>query len=195
MKIADVLKIAGALVLFVFVLGLFRVLLSTSESSHRSLASPSSTGGIKVASFSPTGEIKVVEDRFNGYTSIDLPYLDVPSPSIRNTLEVHGFFISAHSGVTFSLTSKSEEWKYLECHQTSFLVDGKPFNAESLDYSGTVGSGHVLEFFNFFMPYSSFVKLANGQSVEFKICNDEYSLDAQHINVLRELASLYPMYH
>ncbi len=44
MKIADVLKIAGVLVLFVFVLGLFRVLLSNSESSHRSLASPSLIG-------------------------------------------------------------------------------------------------------------------------------------------------------
>jgi hypothetical protein len=44
MKIADGLKIAGVLVLFVFVLGLFRVLLSSPETPQRPLTNPSLIG-------------------------------------------------------------------------------------------------------------------------------------------------------
>jgi hypothetical protein len=153
-------------------------------------ASANPPASLVLSPFSRSGKVDVKEDRFTGKTVVDLKSVPVP-----NGVTIGGFFVNSEPKLTLSLTSGSESWRYLKCHTTDFLVDGAPFNPGTLDYSGTVGTGFVMEFFYYSLSYPSLVKLANAQTVEVKICNDEYRFGQQDINALREFASYYPTYH
>lgn len=74
------------------------------------------------------------------------------------------------------LTSSTEQWKYLDCHDFHWLVDGKPFKYKKEKYENQVGNGAVFEYFEIFLTKKQFSQLAKGKSIEFETCGDQSSI-------------------
>lgn len=101
--------------------------------------------------------------------------------------------------VLLSLISTSEDWKYTDFRKLSALVDGKhlklgplehvpsftvnaPANANSDDY---ISQGIAVS-----LPYKTFIRIANGKKVQIRMGPREFELPKNHLEALRDLASM-----
>lgn len=80
-------------------------------------------------------------------------------------------------------------WQYLKCRETHWLADGHPFAPEKSTYDGDVLRGGVLEKFTYHLTVDQLSELAAAQTIEFKICNDEFAFTPADIEGLREVRS------
>jgi len=90
------------------------------------------------------------------------------------------------------LISKSTRWQYLNCNTTHWLVDDKPFELPQPIHQGEVGSGYVIEFL-LIQPVSlsAIQQMAAGKKVEFKVCNDEVTLNKGEMEDLRKFVGIF----
>jgi hypothetical protein len=84
--------------------------------------------------------------------------------------------------------SKSSSWKYLECNSVLCLIDGEKLDLPESRHDGKVlDSANVVEYISVFSDKATFEKLWNAKQVEFKVCNDEFSLSPIEMRMLQEL--------
>jgi len=94
--------------------------------------------------------------------------------------------------VNIILSSINEDWKYLNCHSTYCLVDGKPLELPKTEHYGDVmGGGKVIEIIYVSVPYSTFVKMCEARKIEFKICNTEFIISEFEKTCLKQVKALY----
>lgn len=128
-------------------------------------------------------------DRFRNNTVV------TAETELQNGLKLRVLYVSDGQTTTrpgsigLTLISDSRDWEYLRCHHLNFLVDGKPFPVGEVDHDGTVGRGYVLEYINIEMPVARFTQLARASRVEGRICNTEFSLREEQLQLLRDLAN------
>ena len=119
--------------------------------------------------------VSVQPDRFDGHTKIVAVTHgpdNVPQLMLFASVKDHKLQI-----VSLSIQSSSKEWKYLRCHSVKWLIDGKPVDLGIPEHQGDVSLGGVTESVTFPFSMAKLNLLAKAEKIEFKICNDEITLD------------------
>jgi len=94
------------------------------------------------------------------------------------------------SYIMINISFISSEWRYLDCNDTHWLVDGKPISLPSCHYDGSVGDGYVLEQLSIIpIKVEDAEKLASAHTIEVEVCNDEYQLNEMEKSDLREIVT------
>ena len=91
--------------------------------------------------------------------------------------------------VTLAFESKSKEWKFLNERNLYALVNGERLNLGEAVRDSDVRRGGVSEFLSVSVPYETFIKIANGKTVEMKLGEKEFKLKDEHLEGFRDLAS------
>ncbi|HSF40329.1 MAG TPA: hypothetical protein VLT87_11095 [Thermoanaerobaculia bacterium] len=112
-------------------------------------------------------------DRFSGSTSISTSPRASGSP---HPLEPHLMWTSeAPDKAMLMFMGVSQRWKYLECHTTHILVDGRRLDLPAAGHRGDVlATASVLEQVHLLIPFSTAREIAAARLVEYKVCNDEF---------------------
>lgn len=132
-------------------------------------------------------------DRFTGEVTYSTP---MPSPQSAQTgmgmqaivkVDPDGNFKNA----AILLDHSGQDWKYLSCHETHWLVDNHPMRAlPAAAHNGHVGSGFVLEFIIQPLPSLQVVRqFAAAKKIEFEVCGDQFAFDAADMRNLAELSA------
>jgi hypothetical protein len=139
-------------------------------------------------------EIEKKYDRFTKQTEI---CTKVRLPNIGAsllTLEAYydgEFFTGNIKTLLFTFVSRSSDWRYINCSETHFLIDGEPYNPGNAIRRGTVGSGHVMEFLLYpGVKFSDIEKMADATKIEVKICNTEFVLSQSEMDDLKQFVRL-----
>ncbi len=87
----------------------------------------------------------------------------------------------------------TRDFRFADCNDFHWWVDGEPFEYESEKYSNQLGSDQfdTSEFFTVELTKDQFEKLARAKSVECKICHAEFLFNEKHFWVLRWLDEKY----
>jgi hypothetical protein len=91
---------------------------------------------------------------------------------------IHGIF-----------TATSDDWRYRDCRELDFVVDGKPLRIANVSHDGRAGSGYVLEFLEFDQPVAVFTQLASARRVEGRLCKTGFAFDAKQLAAMRDFLS------
>jgi hypothetical protein len=132
-------------------------------------------------------DIEAVKDRFTGvtrYRTRSAPVLG--STSVQTVVSVSNGAFAAQLLLVYG-TSSSEGWKYLKCHYLNWMLDGTPIEVPSATHDGQVGNTVLVEQLNQRLDRAQLRRFASARSVEYKICNDEYSMSADELSGLRQL--------
>jgi hypothetical protein len=132
-------------------------------------------------------------DRFKGSSAVDLK----SSPSGIANIDLGAFFVYAGERlseaprfVSMMFVSSSSSWKFLQSHDVTFLLDGKPMSpAKRSEQDGRVGQGYVLEFISQTLTMDEFLHVANAKTVEAQIGTTEGAFSPEIVAALRDLAS------
>jgi hypothetical protein len=74
------------------------------------------------------------------------------------------------------LPTRHAGWRYMECHNTCWLLDSTKFDLPQPVHKGHVGSGFVVEFLTINgLTLSQLEQMAQTQQLEFRICNDDFT--------------------
>jgi hypothetical protein len=84
-----------------------------------------------------------------------------------------------------AFVQSNDDWEYLTCNRTNFLIDTLRVDLGKSDHRGSVHSGSVLEQLFYFQPFSFLEKLAKSEVVRFKICNTVFSITAGDLEYIR----------
>lgn len=90
---------------------------------------------------------------------------------------------------TSTFLSRYSGWRYLNCHSVNWLVDKQPIALPSADHRGNVNNGTLLEFISIKLSGSELARLAVGDYVEYRICNDEFALMPDDLDGLKRVAA------
>lgn len=135
-------------------------------------------------------------DRFTGvrqvaYTAPAPKSRDLSQPSftVKASLK-DGNFVAAFSLMFASIRDPraGSSWRYLNCHQTNWLADGKPVLSDEAKHTGDVVRGGVLEFIKQEVPLASLKQIGAAQSVEYRVCRDVYTLTPHDIAAVGQVA-------
>jgi hypothetical protein len=88
--------------------------------------------------------------------------------------------------VLMLIASSPEGWRFLDCKDFNWLVNGEPFKYLRETYDGRVGdAGSTTEYFDIELTPNQFNKLTHASSIECKICNDEFVFNKKHFWAMR----------
>lgn len=81
-----------------------------------------------------------------------------------------------------------DTWKYLQCHDVHWIVDGKPFDMPKAAHQGQAELGFVIEII-MIGPISQeqLAALADATKVEYEICNDQFVMSREAHDNLGDL--------
>jgi hypothetical protein len=128
-------------------------------------------------------EIEVEHDRFDNSTTVKTK-LTTERPRGKPRILLHGIYEKGQpvASVGIILITSSDNWRYIQCTQTHWLVDDKPFQLPQPTHKGSVGSGYVIEQLIIAnVPIKQIEQLAQAKKVEFKVCNDEYMATTEEV--------------
>jgi hypothetical protein len=131
-------------------------------------------------------------DKFKNTTSISI---DLKLTQISEDLSISSFFISdgkkikTPDKVILMITSKSENWNYLNNSDLVFIVDDEIIDLGEMKRTGSVGKGYVLEFLSTTVSIETFLKIINGNKVEGRLFTTEFKLTDEQLEALRDYAS------
>ena len=100
--------------------------------------------------------------------------------------------------VLFSLTSTAQDWKYSDFRKLSALVDGQRLKLGAMEHvpSFTVSASanpnsddYVSQAIAISVPYKTFLRIANAQSVHIRLGPREFELKKNHLEALRYFAA------
>ena len=93
--------------------------------------------------------------------------------------------------ITIFLGGGFEKWAYLECFHIKWLIDGRPLSLPEATHDGSVSSsGGVVETLTISSVSMKQIELmARAKKIEFKVCNDEYSVSTEELEDLRTFFS------
>lgn len=149
-----------------------------------------------LANFS-RGEIEVKVDRFDGSTTVQTKVPTKPKTLVkRPRFDLIGRYTGeaqrTKPGIAIMLISLSEEWQYLSCNTTYWLVDDKPLGLPQPTHKGSIRSGFVVEYLIIApVPLSALQQMAAAKKVEFKVCNDEFTLNKEEMADLRKFVGIF----
>lgn len=139
--------------------------------------------------------IEVTTDRFTGETTASIS----ASNAIQglNPKGSPGSILSAQKiknkdgniSNKLQIAFVSTRWFYLNCNGVYWLVDSKPFEMPKPIKLNDAMRGGVSEYFGYTITEEQFKALAAAESIEFKVCNDEYRINDNGLNVIRALHS------
>jgi len=133
----------------------------------------------------------VTYDKFKKITTID--YV-IPLNGIKGgngltcdwVFEISAFVQTNKTNFCVFLTSVTKDWKYLQCNDFHWLIDGKKFGYYSEKYSNRMnGEGNpVSEVFQINLTQKQFKNLVRCKKIEFEVCNDQFALFDDVTNAL-----------
>jgi hypothetical protein len=149
-----------------------------------------------VTSVAAFAGVEVKTDRFTGETTYSTPPI---AHAKDNPLDPWAFITVSDGKVmpSFSLVINGSfpRWKYIECNNIHWLLDGKPVQFPPVEYSREILHGRrmrVMESFSYLLlPIEKLKAIASASVVEYKICNDEYKFDKTTLSNFRELWSIW----
>lgn len=115
-------------------------------------------------------------------------------PCLMVSIKFKGKYPPQNPIVKGIFVSFSMNWKYLDYHDLSFLVDGEPVKIlGKAVHEGVVRStgdpghphGGVSEFITFRIEWKEFLKLVNANKVEFKLGVNEFVLRPEEVSDLK----------
>jgi|GEM_PF-2688063 len=82
--------------------------------------------------------------------------------------------------------SSEGSWRYLDCHDFNWLVDGADLAVDNEDYDNHVyDDASTSEYISLSLNMKAFAKLVKAGKIECKICNDEFNFQRNQMWVLR----------
>lgn len=126
-------------------------------------------------------------DRFTGVTKIrDTVPGGQWNPSLMLSAMIKGGRVQS---LSIGIVSQSDEWKYLKCNNTHWLLNGKPLPLPQPDYDGDVlQAGGVMEFMWTPVTLAQLKRISVAESFEYKICSDEVTVDAEGLESLQDFS-------
>ncbi len=91
--------------------------------------------------------------------------------------------------VTITIVSSSKSWKYLHCHDISWLADGEPVHTGKSKHDGRVGRGYVLEFIEVEVRSQTFLRMVQASVLRGKLCNTEFDFSPERRQTLLEFVA------
>jgi hypothetical protein len=83
-----------------------------------------------------------------------------------------------------------DSWKYLNCHTVAFLVDGTPFSMGKSSYDSRMSGAYTSEYLEWDVAFAKIEALARAKSIEYKVCNDEYSVNPSQMPDIRSFVEV-----
>lgn len=126
-------------------------------------------------------------DRFDGLTRGRAE--SGPVSGKTPSLTMSALWLSGSPDIALLTFSGSwDEWRYLDCHATYLLVDGKLLRlVQEADHRGDVNSGGVVEFVHVAVSWKDLKRMGVASQVEYKICNDEFVVPQTFLCALQNL--------
>jgi hypothetical protein len=150
-------------------------------------AAPSAPPTLQANVPPPTCSPIIDEDRFSGRTTVYTKLMGKGLEDLSANLYVEYRADGAISQM--SLARASQGWRYLRCYETFLLADGKRVQIARTSHSGDVLSGgYVMETILLSLPLGSVALLRQAQSIEVKICADEFTLPQLTVCAMRGVA-------
>ncbi len=132
-------------------------------------------------------------DRFRDVTIVSLKEIPLPDGiALTPFYTMPGTSPSRPIAMNLFFSSTSTEWRFLDCHNVEFLVDGRRLPIESPKHDGKVGKGSVAETVSFSMPVATFTALASGTIVEGRLCRTVFQFNPEQMFQMRALAARIP---
>jgi hypothetical protein len=132
-------------------------------------------------------EIQVENDRFNGATTIHTKARLASSTPYIHLLGIFAPSDKQPTDMGFMLVSRNKGWRYLDCHSVYFLLDNKKFSLPGATHDGSVtASGLVVEYVRIrSLTMKQIEEMAQSKKIEYKICNDEYTVTPEDMRDIR----------
>jgi hypothetical protein len=135
-------------------------------------------------------QVSTESDRFTGQTTFTTHLkaeLNKPlRPMVRATIKKDGSF----EGGMVILSGAYHGWQYLRCHDTHWLLDGKPISLITEMHDGSVmDGGYVSDLIAQPMTLADLRKFAAAQKVEFEVCHDAGEFTPSEMQDLRDLVA------
>lgn len=83
--------------------------------------------------------------------------------------------------------SHSDDWRFLNNHDLTFIADQERFSVEKTDRESDV-SGGVWEYVTAYLTVEQFQKIAYAQNVEFRLGSSDFALSPSQLYLFRQLA-------
>lgn len=142
---------------------------------------------LMIVSCSGYAAVTTKVDRFTGSTTFEAFHVKPYSPLRPQIIVTLGKDKSIEAVI--DLAGSYHDWKYLSCHDTHWLLDGKPFAGGAVHHDGSVGNGYVVEHITQPLTAPELQMFAASKKIEFEVCNDAGEFTAEEMQDLREIAT------
>ncbi|OOF49290.1 hypothetical protein BKK54_09165 [Rodentibacter genomosp. 1] len=88
-----------------------------------------------------------------------------------------------------SISREFTDWNYLKCHNTAWLVDGKPIKpiTNKMNPKTLIHPVRVKEEIDVLFSNADMKKFSKAKKVEYKVCNDEFILTEEELSGLKQV--------
>jgi hypothetical protein len=140
------------------------------------------------SSVSGAGAFKDEVDRFTDNRSVS--WMAMPSQPKDFSFSVFAFYPKGYTTpylYRIQLLTRSDQWQYLDCHHTDWLVDGKRDPYLEMKYENSMAGSSTLESFSKRVDRANIERLASSKLIEFKVCGTEGRVSEQDMAGLRRV--------
>lgn len=135
-------------------------------------------------------QVEVEKDRFTGITTITTTH----TPKLDGTMRPKGIVTIKDGellGTSIMLIGVHDNWRYLQCNSTHWLIDGKRVSLPEPVHNGDVlDGGYVAEILLILNTgIDIFQQIGDAGTVEFKVCNDVYKFTHENIGDFYEASA------
>ena len=134
-----------------------------------------------------------------GEPPTELQYVGGDKASFDASFSYSGRTLRAYpKRILFSFTSTSQNWKYTDFPKLTALVDGKPLNLRPSEYvpsftvnasANTNSDDYISQGIAVSLSHKTFLRIANGRTVQIKMGPREFDLVENHLEALRNLVT------
>lgn len=134
------------------------------------------------------GALQDKTDRFTGTRSV--AWNSIPEHEHEFAVTAFAFYpkgASAPSAYNISLTTYSDSGELMNCHHSSWLIDGQPAPELEGKYEYDPASNVVIERLSADISRQTLERVAEAKSVEFKVCYTEGALSQDELVGIRKV--------
>jgi hypothetical protein len=135
------------------------------------------------------GYVTTETDRFTQSSIIS--YVN-PTKDTFNQLNfmIHAVHKGNESTARLTFYSNSENWKYLDCHDLKWLVDGKPLDLPTAYHKGSVQRRGVAESISQAITSEQLIQMGSAHTVDYRLCSNEGQLSSSDISAAGEIGAI-----
>ncbi len=147
------------------------------------------------------GSVSISYDRFKDTTSAVLTGVRIGGA--LSTLYLGGLImgpgqdLSRAEQALLVFQQSNREWRYLQCHNVDFLIDGEPIGALRTEHGGNVGTAGISQYSRVnveervlvYMSIEQLIRLATAEKIEGRLCQTEFNFNDRQRMAIRGLAS------